>query len=73
MEIVPPRPRVRAEWVDLPTGAYDGEIVKVGLKLELVGGAEAVEEIELVPLNPGVLRLASDPSTYTFRSVKHGQ
>ena len=61
VEIVPPRPRVRAEWVDLTTGSYEGEVVNVGLQLELVGGAEAVQEIELVPSIPGMLRLASNP------------
>ena len=57
IEIVPPRPRIRAEWVDLPSTAYEGEEVRIGLRVELVGGVQSVEALDLTCASPGVLRL----------------
>lgn len=60
IEIVPPRPRIRAEWVDLPSTAYEGEEVRIGLRVELVGGVQSVEALDLTCASPGVLRLSRE-------------
>lgn len=58
--VVPPRPRIRAEWVELPEWLYEGETRKIGLKLRAEG--RAVRDLRLHMGQLGLIRLKSGES-----------
>jgi hypothetical protein len=64
VELAASRPRIRAEWVYLPAAAYEGEEVHVGLRIELIGGAQAVQDLELWAAQPGIWRSPSGMSSF---------